>query len=431
VVLAPDSRSAEKFMHGIKVLMAKNFIDNLSEETRKGMTEKARQGIWPSYAPVGYLNVDGPNGKRTIKPDPEVAPVIARMFENYATGSYTLKEITKVARSEGLHYRKTGKPVPKSGIHKMLRTRLYCGDFDFDGTTYKGVYDRVITPELWQQVQDMLDGRNGRKARKVKEQFAFSGLITCGHCGCAVVGDIKKGKYVYYRCSGFKGKCPEPYTREAVLDEQFTAFLKGISFGAEKLDWVRRALLDSHQDEKQFHAEVVEKLQREHRRIQDRVERMYEDKLDGRIDNGFYDRKVTEYRKEQDRITREIRAHGNANQSYIEDGVRLLELAQQAHVVFENQPPVEKRKLLGFLLSNCTWKDGTLTAKYRKPFDVLAVAVASEQQRIGEGSAEMARNDIWLPTLDDLRTHTTLAASARSVNPAAPQVPRSAPSRNL
>src|SRR6478609_4363173 len=54
VVLSRDSRSSEKFMHGIKVLMAKNYIDNLSEEARKGMQEKAEQGIWPSFAPLGY-----------------------------------------------------------------------------------------------------------------------------------------------------------------------------------------------------------------------------------------------------------------------------------------------------------------------------------------------------------------------------------------
>jgi DNA invertase Pin-like site-specific DNA recombinase len=47
VVLSRESRSSEKFMHGIKVLMAKNYIDNLSEESRKGMNEKAEQGIWP------------------------------------------------------------------------------------------------------------------------------------------------------------------------------------------------------------------------------------------------------------------------------------------------------------------------------------------------------------------------------------------------
>src|SRR5689334_25147211 len=46
VIVSQDSRSSEKFMHGIKVLMAKNFIDNLSEETKKGMLEKAEQSIY-------------------------------------------------------------------------------------------------------------------------------------------------------------------------------------------------------------------------------------------------------------------------------------------------------------------------------------------------------------------------------------------------
>jgi site-specific DNA recombinase len=52
VVLSREPRSSEKFMHGIKVLMAKNYIDNLSEEARKGMQEKAEQGIWPTKWPA-------------------------------------------------------------------------------------------------------------------------------------------------------------------------------------------------------------------------------------------------------------------------------------------------------------------------------------------------------------------------------------------
>jgi site-specific DNA recombinase len=59
VILSRDSRSSEKFIHGIKVLMAKNYIDNLSEETKKGMLEKAEQGVYPSAAPLGYRNVAG------------------------------------------------------------------------------------------------------------------------------------------------------------------------------------------------------------------------------------------------------------------------------------------------------------------------------------------------------------------------------------
>src|SRR5262245_35921339 len=66
VVLSPDSHSSQHFMHGIKVLMAKQYVDNLSEEVKKGMREKAEQGIWPSKAPIGYLNVDGPDGKKIV-----------------------------------------------------------------------------------------------------------------------------------------------------------------------------------------------------------------------------------------------------------------------------------------------------------------------------------------------------------------------------
>jgi DNA invertase Pin-like site-specific DNA recombinase len=76
VALSSDSRSSEKFIHGIKVLMAKNYIDNLSEETRKGMLEKAEQGIWPSYAPLGYSNVEDAQGRNVIVPDPELAPMV-------------------------------------------------------------------------------------------------------------------------------------------------------------------------------------------------------------------------------------------------------------------------------------------------------------------------------------------------------------------
>jgi site-specific DNA recombinase len=74
IVLSCESRSSEKFMHGIKVLMAKNYCDNLSEEARKGMQEKAEQGIWPSRAPLGYRNITGPDGGRSSSLIPTPPP---------------------------------------------------------------------------------------------------------------------------------------------------------------------------------------------------------------------------------------------------------------------------------------------------------------------------------------------------------------------
>ena len=123
VILSPNSRSAEKFMHGIKVLMAKNYIDNLSEEVRKGLRQKALMGLWPTFAPIGYLNVVGDDGKKTIAPDPALAPAVRRLYERYATGKYSVKEVAKLAQADGLVYRKSGHPIPASTAHKILRKR--------------------------------------------------------------------------------------------------------------------------------------------------------------------------------------------------------------------------------------------------------------------------------------------------------------------
>jgi DNA invertase Pin-like site-specific DNA recombinase len=213
VVLSRESRSSEKFMHGIKVLMAKNYIDNLSEEARKGMQEKAEQGIWPTVAPLGYRNVAGADGKKIIEPDPESAPIISRLFEWYATGTLSLKEAAQKARAAELVYRKSGAPVPVSTVHATLRNGLYMGEFEWNGCVYPGKHQPLVTRDLWERVQDVLDGRHAKKHRRVKHDFAFSGLIACGHCGCSIVGEIKKQRYVYYHCTGYRGRCDEPYVR--------------------------------------------------------------------------------------------------------------------------------------------------------------------------------------------------------------------------
>ena len=85
-ILSPDSKSSEQFIHGIKVLMARNYSQNLGEETLKGMLQKAKSGLYPSNAPAGYRNVEGPDGRRIIVPDND-APTITRLFEEFAHGA--------------------------------------------------------------------------------------------------------------------------------------------------------------------------------------------------------------------------------------------------------------------------------------------------------------------------------------------------------
>jgi site-specific DNA recombinase len=89
---------------------------------------------------------------------------------------------------------------------------------------------------------------------------------------------------------------------------------------------------------------------------------VYIDKLDGRIDTCFFDKLAADWRKEQDRCAREIARHQQADQPYLEEGIGLLELVGNAHAMFAKEDPLEKRRLLNFVVSNCTWSDGELRA---------------------------------------------------------------------
>jgi len=111
-----------------------------------------------------------------------------------------------------------------------------------------------------------------------------------------------------------------------------------------------------------------------------------------------------QWRDEQERCERDIERHRAADDSYMDQGIQLLDLAQNAHQLFMAQPAKEKRRLLNFLLSNCTWQQGTLTVEYKEPFDLLAETVAAAARVEAAEGAEMAQKQIWLPFVDDYRT---------------------------
>ncbi len=65
--------------------------------------------------------------------------------------------------------------------------------------------------------------------------------------------------------------------------------IRSLKFDPETLDWITSALKESHQDEKRFHDEAIQRLQGEYSQLQDRIDQMYVDKLDGRVTNEFFD----------------------------------------------------------------------------------------------------------------------------------------------
>jgi hypothetical protein len=307
----------------------------------------------------------------------ELAPLVKRLFILCAEGTRSIKELAKQIGNEGLNRGGSRTPMPTATAHKILRQPIYMGEFEWAGKMYKRSHEPLVPRDLWEPVQNVLDRRLAKREKRISHDFAFSSPVSCGHCGCALVCELKKGRYVYYHCTGYKGKCPERYVREEKLEAAFTGVLRQLALDEEVLTWITEALRASHADERRFHDEAVAKLKADHQRIQNRLDVLYEDKLDGRIDAAFFDRKAKEFRAQQNTILKGIEDHQSANQSYMEEGIRILELASRAAELFEKQPAEEKRRLLNCALKGASWQHGQLAGEFRQPFDMLAKTALS------------------------------------------------------
>jgi site-specific DNA recombinase len=376
VVLSRDSHSSEKFMHGIKVLMAKNYIDNLSEEVKKGLTEKAEQGHWPSVAPVGYLNN---LETHQIEIDLDRAPLIRKMFEKYATGHFSLMEISRWSEEEGFRHPRSGKPICKVGVHRIIQNPIYFGNFIWNGKTYQGVHKPIITRELFEQVQAVLKGHN--YPVQTKRSFSYRGFLTCGRCGCNMTAELQKETYIYYRCTGYKGKCGNHYVREEKLGDLLGDVLKGIKIDESIVGYILEALKSSQEDKKTFHAESVERLERRAKHLQGILDMAYEDKLSGKISEDYWCRRSQDWEAEILDCRMQISRHEEVNFNYYETGTQILELAKQAHSLYLKQNHQERRRLLDQVVSNCTYDRGSLSVSYRKPFDILAEGLIRNKWR--------------------------------------------------
>ena len=400
-IMTPNAKAHEKFVHGLNVLLAERMVNNLSEETQKGMQEKARQGIWPSFAPIGYKNVEGPSGKRIIIKDDVKAPLVAKMFELYATGLYSTQDLCREAAKIGLVHRGSKNKLTKSAMYDLITNPIYYGDFYWKGVLYNGTHKPIIEKSLFEKVQKMLDRRSSCPTGRQKHDFLFRGMITCGHCGCAVVAEIHKGKYVYYRCTHNKGqKCPDKYVREEVIEQQYVDSLSRLKIDNDVIDWIVAVMQESTVKDRQLREAQVADLAKQKQKLEGRLDKMYCDRLDGILDEDEYRRFSNKFRNELTDVKIKLEQIQAQNVVKGFDRSRVLELAQKAASLYSAQIPEEKRKLLSTVYSNSTFAGGEVKANFNQPFDIIAVTNEEYQRKKVTSLAKSDLFEIWRPRDD-------------------------------
>jgi site-specific DNA recombinase len=368
-VISKNSRSQDKFMHDIHVAVAKNYIENLKEEVKKGMREKAEQGVYPGRAPFGYRNN---SLTRTVEIDAVKGPVLRSIFELYGTGNYSLISLRATILAA------TGIKICRAYLETILKNRFYLGYFAWQGIEYKGTHQPLIDADTFERVQRVFTGRNKPKCRK--HHFAFAGLLRCAHDGCTITAELHKGKYVYYRCSYGRGKCDLPYMPERQVSDQLSQILMDI-YVPEKI--VRAVVESIASDQERTKAERQERLNGIQKRLtalRTRMDQVYEDKLDGNIDEEFWKRKMTEWRT-QERALQSAADSLNlpVSENHALTAQRTLELANKAHFLYVTRNHAEQGQLLKMVLLNCATDGVSITPTYRKPFDLIFRRAQNEE----------------------------------------------------
>ena len=389
--ISKDSNSFEKFMHGINVLSAKRFIDNLSEETKKGMVEKVEQGEYPSKALLGYKNVRDPlTTHNVIAVDEANAPLMREMFRLYATGEYSLLALIEKLEGMGLTQNlPAGRRLNKTTVSKLLHQPFYIGNFAWGKKVHKGKHPAIIDFDTWQKAQEVLAGKNINKAKKHDcIPFAFKGLLTCGECGRSVTAELKKGRYVYYRCTKYERHCSQRPVKEETIGVELEHLFQTLKLSENGLQFVLAGLKQSLEVKRASHDTEFETMVREQSTLKNRLDRLYEDRLDGKVTDAFYDQKAKEYTARLETLERSIAQHNRADVDYYDFGVKILELAEKADFLYKAANPEEKQEFLHFLLSNSTLKDGKPEFALKMPFSAIAKRSPLEERSAWGGQRE-------------------------------------------
>ncbi len=361
-------------LFSIEASEANQSSRDLKVVVKRGLQLKVAAGQPPIVARVGYLNTKfAERGTNAIIADPERWHLMRKAFDLMLTGQYTMRQITATLNNDYNFKTRSsntrqGRPLAISVLHRCFTDPFYTGHFYYTGKLHKGEYPAMITVEEYDQIQGIL----GRKEKPMshKHEFAFTGFIKCGCCGCAVTASrkIKHIKatgefkaYSFYHCTKRRGSsvCNDKrYTTQKEMETMIINKLENIKLLPRWKEWVLLTIQDSYEDELQKHQELLKSIYDHERKLLLEIDTL----LDLRISNELSDEKY-----QQKKAARELslsgvrekykRSEHNVNE-WINHASEALDFATHAVDKFNLGVPKLQKAICDYIGWN--W---TLTAK--------------------------------------------------------------------
>lgn len=405
----------DKFLVMLFCSQAKLENDNKSEDVKRGLEKKAKLGLYPGVAPLGYLNDKSKNrGERDLYNDPERFEFVKQMWRMLLARTHTPPQILKVANEEwGFRTRKTrrtgGKPLSITGLYHVFHNPFYYGWYEYpvgSGKWYEGKHEPMATREEFEQVQIIL-GRNGSTRPSRPLTFPYTGIIECGNCRGMITAEEKHHvrctkcrhkfacghrdrcpqckttiaemsapllrRYVYYHCARRRTACRERSVELKDLEKLIKKELTRVHISAEFNKWTFRFLQELYLQDVDT---VINSSQLRQKALSDCIKRL--DKLvelktspgneDGSLlSDEEYGQKRLKLLKER-AMLESSRTEILKAEYALRESQETFRIAETAAIKFIQGSPQEKKEVLARIGSNLALKDKKLIIKAVSPF---------------------------------------------------------------
>lgn len=412
-------------MMAMELGMANQFIRDLSVNTKRGLRIKADMGQPPRFANIGYRNNPITHNWEI---DLVYAPIIVSIFDWYDSGLYSELDIVEKLNSAGYKTR-YGKAFGKSLVGRILRSTVYYGHFHDNGILKKGLYEPIVDKELWDRVQDRLNGKVTYNRKKTKLVFKYKGILRCPECNCSITAEkqlqcictkckkkfsMKKKDYcsdcgtkindmtnpsiidkIYYRCTKSKGTCSQPFILEKELESQLISIFEGIHLDKKEIEEVHGELLALYEKDQELQSAALKNLKTELTKLEDEKQRIFKKLLLSEIDSD--DREMA-FELKQTMTTRinaikaQIDTLSDNSYSWLEQSSNVLKLVNKAPELFLAGSPEQKVQLVNFVASNLVLSEGKVLYEYNKPFALATEIKSRKAERPDFGSDR----PVWL-----------------------------------
>ena len=375
----------DKFWMSLEFGIAKKYVDDLSDNVKRGIRAKHEQGWRTGLPPLGYLN---DRATKTIAEDPVRFPLLRKLIDRILAGEPPLRLLSVLNGEWGFRTRPTrhggGRSLNESGLYRLLSNPFYYGLIESGGGSWPGRHRPLISKDEFDRIQEIL----GRPTRPQKERhrFAYTGLIRCGECGLAITAEEKTNRYgsqyTYYHCTKRNpaAHCGQRTIRLEALEAQILEVLRRIRLPDDYRDWAMKHLRDMAAEEASTRKAASQSVESAAKAVEKQLGALTDLRVRGFIDDEEFAAKRRELVESRLRLRERLAKHGNTP-NWLEPASQAILFANEATIRFERGSIDERRRILLTVGSHFLMKERILRIQLQKPFVLIDESARDQRNR--------------------------------------------------